>query len=452
MLSVVLVPLLLPLVGVWADYNGDNSTFVPDESMGAYCEVLLQSPVPVPPDQIPWFCICSHCKGTHGPKGDRGDRGLPGLPGSPGPRGSSGFRGPPGFVGRPGIKGQKGDDGVKGAPGLQGPPGPKGARGFKGEKGDPGLEGPPGDQGPKGDDGVCPDACEASQGPPGPPGPAGPAGLRGTPGAEGPKGQKGTKGDVGAAGVPGTDGVPGTKGDLGPKGDCDCVNGTDGAPGPKGDQGATGEPGEPGPQGEQGAPGEKGDMGMAGMPGMPGPCMPSVKSAFAAGLTQSFPPPNLPVAFSRVYYNLQNSYLPTMGIYVAPINGTYVFNFALTVSTRPLKVGLFLNFEPVFKTTDTSSLGSLSQTVVLHLREGDGVWVQVKDENTNGVISGPESSSVFSGYLLYPDRCEGDPFDLSTGIGRDFEDLGMTRPTKPPTSYNTGNHEFSWGDDNENKP
>ncbi|XP_033832534.1 otolin-1 [Periophthalmus magnuspinnatus] len=454
MLSVAVL-LLLPLVAVRADYPNPNMTFVPEgdlnstsvpsEAVEAFCEVLLQSPLP--PDQIPWYCICSHCKGTKGPKGDRGDRGLTGPPGSSGPRGVQGSRGPQGFVGSPGIKGQKGDDGIKGALGPQGAPGPKGAGGFKGEKGDPGLEGPPGDQGPKGDDGMCPDACDASQGPPGPPGPAGPAGLRGIAGAEGSKGQKGAKGESGESGVPGTDGTPGVKGDLGPKGDCDCVDGVDGAPGNKGDQGPKGEKGEAGLVGDQGVSGEKGDMGAMGMPGAPGPCMPTVKSAFSAGLTASFPPPGLPVAFSKVFYNVQNSYIPSMGVYVAPINGTYVFTFTLTVSERVLKVGLFHNFDTVLKTTDTSALGSVSQTVVLHMTEGDAVWLQVKDVSTNGMYAGPEVSSMFSGYLLYPDKCQGDLLDMGIGMGRENGDYGM-RPTAPPPTF-TPTRQFTWNDDDD---
>lgn len=43
------------------------------------CDMLLNAPVPVPIDQIPIFCLCSHCKGTVGAKGDRGDRGPPGM-------------------------------------------------------------------------------------------------------------------------------------------------------------------------------------------------------------------------------------------------------------------------------------------------------------------------------------------------------------------------------------
>lgn len=61
-------------------HSGDNSTDPPAASLEAYCQMLLQ--VPVPSDQIPWFCLCTHCQNNHGPKGDRGDRGLPGTPNS----------------------------------------------------------------------------------------------------------------------------------------------------------------------------------------------------------------------------------------------------------------------------------------------------------------------------------------------------------------------------------
>lgn len=58
--------------------DGDNMTEPPAGALEAYCQMLLQAPVPVPPDQIPWFCLCTHCQSSQGPKGDRGDRGLPG--------------------------------------------------------------------------------------------------------------------------------------------------------------------------------------------------------------------------------------------------------------------------------------------------------------------------------------------------------------------------------------
>ncbi|XP_070685870.1 complement C1q and tumor necrosis factor-related protein 9-like [Pempheris klunzingeri] len=390
-------------------------------SLEDYCRLIQ------PQDQMPWFCLCTQCQSSRGPKGDQGDHGLPGSPGSPGRRGLTGFRGPPGFVGRPGVKGQKGDEGDKGDRGAQGFMGPKGSRGFKGDKGEQGLEGRPGDKGPKGDDGVCPHACEPSQGPPGPPGMPGPVGPRGLLGPTGLIGPKGVKGDMGDLGLPGVPGPVGENGEPGPPGDCNCTDGTDGGPGQKGDKGDTGDQGQTGAAGPRGVQGDKGDMGMMGMMGPPGPCMPSIQSAFAAGLTSSYPPPNAPVVFSYVHYNLQGGYDPSTGLYTAPVNGTYVFSYHLSVYQRVLKVGIFHNFVPIIKTTNPEVLGTTSHSVILHLARGDRVWIQVKDLVTNGMYAGSETSSTFSGFLLHPDTC----------------DMALLRAPMPPMTLPEGGH--SWG-------
>lgn len=253
---------------------------------------------------------------------------------------------------------------------------------------------------------MCPDTCESSEGPPGPPGLPGPAGPRGLSGAAGPQGPKGLKGDMGVLGPGGSPGPEGRKGEPGPQGECNCTDGESGMPGEKGSKGDKGEQGPGGTTGETGPQGNKGDMGKAGMMGPPGPCMPSIQSAFAAELASSYPPPNAPVVFANILYNVQRSYDPSTGIYTAPINGTYVFSYHLTVHERVLKVGLFHNFRPVVKTTDPKVLGTTSHSVVLHLARWDRVWIQVKDSVTNGMYAGSESSSTFSGFLLHPDTCD----------------------------------------------
>lgn len=297
---------------------------------------------------------------------------------------------------------------------------------FPGEKGDEGLLGPPGPQGPQGETGTCPASCETIQGPPGLQGPPGPAGARGLPGVEGPVGTKGLKGDKGDMGRPGDPGVDGQKGDQGEKGVCKCTdgaNGTDGKPGEKGDKG---EKGDTGGQGVQGPIGLKGNVGTIGPVGPPGPCSPTIQSAFSAATVTSFPTENQPIPFMNVIYNLQGNYNPMTGIYTAPVNGTYIFSFHLAVANKPLKVGLFRNLFPVIRTTEANNQATASQSVVLHLFRGDQLWLQVKNAVTNGIYTDAESSSTFSGYLLYPDTCD---FPL----GRDFE---------PPKEYQEG--DFSW--------
>ncbi|XP_069566583.1 complement C1q and tumor necrosis factor-related protein 9 [Brachyistius frenatus] len=409
--------------------SSEHSNNIPTPPPGADAadrDLYCQTDVPVPPEQIPWFCLCTQCQNTRGPRGSFGDRGLPGSPGSPGRRGMIGLRGPPGFVGPQGPKGHKGDEGDKGGRGVLGPAGPNGDRGFKGEKGERGLEGRLGGPGPKGDDAVCPDNCESSQGPPGSPGMLGPPGFRGLPGTAGPLGLKGVKGDVGGLGRAGVSGSVGAKGEPGPQGECNCTDGVEGGPGQSGDKGDRGDEGQRGPAGQHGPRGGEGDVGAVGIRGPPGPCMPAIQSAFSVELTTSFPPPNAPVVFSRAVFNVQQHYDLTTGVYTAPVNGTYVFSYHLTVYDRVLAVGLFRNFVPVVKTKETKVLGSVSHSVVLHLVRGDRLWVQVKNRSTNGMYAGAETSSTFSGFLLHPDSC----------------DLALLRSPIPPTKEPEGG--YSW--------
>ncbi|XP_029971910.1 collagen alpha-1(X) chain-like [Salarias fasciatus] len=402
------------------------------------CLMLMSAPVPPPPSQVPLPCICKYCKGTAGQRGQRGDRGRPGSPGSLGRRGPTGFKGRRGFTGLPGIKGQKGDVGQEGQSGTPGSVGSKGERGFKGEKGDQGLTGGPGAQGPQGETGVCPASCQTVPGRPGPQGLPGPAGGQGLPGVKGLTGSKGVKGIKGDPGRTGDPGMTGEKGDQGEQGVCECTDGRDGTDGQLGPKGDKGDKGATGAQGAQGTAGVKGDRGDLGFRGPPGPCMSPVRSAFCASLRDSFPRRDWPVAFPRVLTNRQGHFNASLGVYTAPANGSYVFSFHLAVAAKPLKVGIFLNFQPVLKKTEANYPTTVSQSVVLRLRTGDRVWLQVKDEQTNGLFSGPESTSTFLGYLLHPDSCQ-------LPLGRDFVHLeppgsggyswdGPPPTTAPPTS------------------
>ncbi|KAJ8397243.1 hypothetical protein AAFF_G00440770 [Aldrovandia affinis] len=418
----------------------DNYTYASDDMPDlSYCAMLLEMPDPPPVSSMPWYCICSHCKGTVGPKGEDGDRGLAGRPGSPGVRGLTGMRGRPGFVGRQGLKGQKGDNGEKGSVGLIGHMGTKGQRGYKGDKGDMGFVGPAGEQGVPGEPGECPHDCESIPGPPGEPGMPGRSGPRGLPGLAGTPGDMGAKGDTGNMGPAGRPGAHGQKGDQGMEGECNCEDGADGLNGAPGSPGPKGDKGDMGIQGETGTPGEKGDLGEPGAMGIPGPCTPAIQSAFSAALATSFPLPNLPVPFTEIIYNLQGHYDP-FGIYIAPVAGTYVFSYHLAVYRKVLRVGLFRNYIAIVKTIETMNYGTASQQVVLHLDQGDEVWLQVRDINTNGMYAGAESSSTFSGYLLHPDTCNlmmldvmrSAPF-VTRGPTQTY-DWGETDPTPTPTS------------------
>lgn len=277
---------------------------------------------------------------------------------------------------------------------------------FSGEKGDHGDEGLAGPVGPQGQAGSCPESCQIFIGPLGVQGPPGPAGIRGLPGTMGNQGLSGSKGDKGDMGLPGKPGLGGLKGEQGKQGVCNCTNGVDGINGQKGVKGDTGNKGNAGLQGVQGPVGLTGEQGDMGLLGLPGPCSSSIQSAFSACLETPFPLNNKPVPFTKVLYNRQDHFNSMMGIYIAPTNGTYVFTFSFAVKDKVLVVGLFQNFYPVFKMTETTNLATCSQRVVLHLLARDMVWIQVKDLNSNGMYTDVEITSTFSGFLLQPDSCD----------------------------------------------
>ncbi|TST47758.1 Otolin-1 [Bagarius yarrelli] len=345
-----------------------------------YCDMILEAPVPPTADQIPWFCTCSLCKEYwHCQKGDKGDRGLPG---------------------------QKGEEGMRGIEGSPGPMGRIGDRGFKGDKGDMGMEGRPGDQGPPGPPGDCSLTCGSINGPPGEVGLPGPVGPRGIPGNTGEPGSRGEKGDQGEIGRPGIPGLNGLKGNQGEQGVCNCTGGTKGADGLTGPSGPKGEKGDVGSQGLDGVRGPKGEKGELGVTGPTGPCSPAIQSGFSARQSISNPNPDSPVPFRIIMYNIQNHYDPITGVYKAPVNGTYSFSYNLCVLNKVLKVGLFHNFAPVVKSTGLMNPSTVSQEVLLHLNIGDEVWLQVKDLSSNSMCTGSETSSTFTGFLLYPDNCD----------------------------------------------
>uniref|UniRef100_A0A3Q1CUT7 C1q domain-containing protein n=1 Tax=Amphiprion ocellaris TaxID=80972 RepID=A0A3Q1CUT7_AMPOC len=225
-------------------------------------------------------------------------------------------------------------------------------------------------------------------GEPGEQGMTGPAGARGLPGMKGSEGPKGMKGDKGDLGRPGEPGMNGQKGEE---------DGVDGMPGEKGDNGAKGDTGAKGEQGNMGPKGNQGDMGIMGPRG---PCSPAIQSAFSASINQSFPIHDWPISFPRVLTNKQGHFNPLMGIYTAPVNGTYIFCFHLAVAKKPLKVGLFHNFYPKVKVTEGTYPTTTSHKIVLHLALGDEVWMQVKNSDTNGMYTDTENTSTFSGFLF----------------------------------------------------
>ncbi|XP_072816344.1 otolin-1 [Vicugna pacos] len=367
---------------------------------------------------------CDCCSSVPGQKGEHGETGKPGLKGKagdmgvPGPPGVIGPQGPKGQKGEKGLKGERGDQGASGVPGYPGKPGEPGGLGPKGERGGIGLEGVKGQKGSKGD------ACaNGTKGDKGDRGAVGAPGLNGEPGAKGEKGDKGYCGDSGERGGKGEKGEEGRKGEKGSKGDTgtEGKSGPHGPPGARGDPGVKGEKGELGPHGLVGPMGPKGELGSKGargsigkkgsrgLKGSKGEMARAPRSAFSATLSKPFPPPNAPIRFDKILYNEQGNYSPVTGKFNCSIPGAYVFSYHVTVRGRPARISLVAWNTKQFRSRETlygHEIDQASLLIILKLRAGDQVWLEVS-KDWNGVYVSAEDDSIFTGFLLYPEENPG---------------------------------------------
>uniref|UniRef100_A0A8C3Q134 Adiponectin, C1Q and collagen domain containing n=1 Tax=Chrysolophus pictus TaxID=9089 RepID=A0A8C3Q134_CHRPC len=201
----------------------------------------------------------------------------------------------------------------------------------------------------------------------------------------------------GAPGHPGHNGLPGRDG----------KDGKDGQKGEKGEPGLQGARGDTGEKGATGAEGPRGFPGHMGMKGQKGESAYVYRSAFSVGLTERAPHPNVPIRFTKIFYNEQNHYDASTGKFLCSIPGTYFFTYHLTVYMTDVKVSLFRKDKAVIFTYDqfqNNNVDQASGSVLLHLSSGDEVWLQVYGEgDNNGVYADNINDSTFMGFLLYPD-------------------------------------------------
>ncbi|XP_006884170.1 PREDICTED: adiponectin [Elephantulus edwardii] len=201
----------------------------------------------------------------------------------------------------------------------------------------------------------------------------------------------GIPGHPGHNGTPGRDGRDGKPGEKGEKGD-------PGLSGPKGDSGDTGVTGVEGPRGFPGIPGRKGE---------PGESAYVYRSAFSVGLENRVAVPNVPIRFTKIFYNQQNHYDGTTGKFHCNIPGLYFFTYHITVYLKDVKVSLFKKDKAVLFTYDQyqdKNVDQASGSVLLQLEVGDQVWLQVYgDGEQNGLYADNVNDSTFTGFLLYHD-------------------------------------------------
>jgi adiponectin len=153
-----------------------------------------------------------------------------------------------------------------------------------------------------------------------------------------------------------------------------------------------------GPRGFPGTPGRKGE---------PGESAYVYRSAFSVGLENRVTVPNVPIRFTKIFYNQQSHYDGSTGKFHCNIPGLYYFSYHITVYTKDVKVSLFKKDKAVLFTYDQyqdKNVDQASGSVLLHLEVGDQVWLQVYgDGDHNGLYADNVNDSTFTGFLLYHD-------------------------------------------------
>ncbi|XP_010072635.1 PREDICTED: complement C1q subcomponent subunit A [Pterocles gutturalis] len=212
-------------------------------------------------------------------------------------------------------------------------------------------------------------------------------------------------GKDGFPGIPGLDGRPGQKGDMGEPGKPAYRTGI------KGLKGDTGEPGPPG------IPGNRGHHGLSGIPGLPGQPGPKgdkgqatnileqPRPAFSASRVSSLMRGRT-VVFDNIITNEESSYSPQTGEFTCRIPGLYYFAYQV-VSSGNLCLSITKNGEHVVTFCDHNSRDNLqvnSGSSVLSLAMGDQVSVSTDPAKGSAIYSGSEADSVFSGFMLFPQR------------------------------------------------
>ncbi|XP_075910507.1 complement C1q tumor necrosis factor-related protein 2-like isoform X1 [Petromyzon marinus] len=214
------------------------------------------------------------------------------------------------------------------------------------------------------------------------------AGINGIPGQPGAPGQHGTPGAPGRDGRDGTTGAPGAKGDVGARG----LTGDSGLPGKLGPLGQPGRVGTPGVPGEQGDRGEKGERGESGV----GP-----RSAFSAKVGAYTPAAGSPVTFNVIITNPQGHYNAGTGKFTCAHPGVYYFMLYMHAHEKHLVVMIMKNGKVISKVCG-EKYDAISGSVVLSLKAGDEVWLELEAPHIN-LFFNVHRDAVFSGFFLYPE-------------------------------------------------
>ncbi|KAL2087927.1 hypothetical protein ACEWY4_016755 [Coilia grayii] len=139
---------------------------------------------------------------------------------------------------------------------------------------------------------------------------------------------------------------------------------------------------------------------------------PMVKVAFSVtlkafhaawGAVGPFPQDKV-LVYKGVFLNYGGAYNPSTGVFTAPVNGVYSFNYHIYgYSSNRMGVSLFKNEERISTAYDHPSIDSTdtaSNSALLSLNKGDEVTIRLWAGHTLYMSS--NNHNTFNGFLVFP--------------------------------------------------
>uniref|UniRef100_K1PU36 Complement C1q-like protein 4 n=1 Tax=Magallana gigas TaxID=29159 RepID=K1PU36_MAGGI len=128
--------------------------------------------------------------------------------------------------------------------------------------------------------------------------------------------------------------------------------------------------------------------------------------AFYAYMSQDFPNPGAShtLVFDTVVTNVGSGYHSTTGVFLAPETGVYVFSWSMRLANGEYhQAELVHNYQVMGVAYLYAPTGdhTVSETIVIHVNQGDDVYLRTQGGPNNGDIeSGTGGRSIFSGWKL----------------------------------------------------
>jgi hypothetical protein len=110
--------------------------------------------------------------------------------------------------------------------------------------------------------------------------------------------------------------------------------------------------------------------------------------------------------FDKVRTNVGKGYNEVTGVFTAPREGIYVFNWVVRIFSAEHSTELMINndvFGATFLRAKNGDDGSVSGTAIAHVGQGDVVFIHTRPQypGDGAVLSDANGLPTFSGWLLH---------------------------------------------------